>query len=62
LDSTLIELARQHNVTLPAYTEAELRQLVFKDNHDSLDDYLRGFPYITAVMQQPDALERIAYE
>lgn len=55
--STLIELAQKHGVTLPAYTEEELRSLVFKDNYDSLEDYLKGFSYITAVMQQPAALE-----
>lgn len=60
--STLIELALKHQIPLPAYTENELRRLVFKDHYNSLDEYLRGFSYITAVMQQPEALERIAYE
>ncbi|GAB5034489.1 adenosine deaminase [Nannochloropsis oceanica] len=60
--STLIELAQTHGVELPAYTEEGLRTLVFHDAYDSLVDYLRGFPPIVRVMQQPGALERIAYE
>jgi adenosine deaminase len=35
---------------------------VFKDSYESLNDYLHGFKYIAAVMQTPDALERIGYE
>eukprot|EP00624_Nannochloropsis_granulata_P003737 evm.model.NODE_28852_length_12777_cov_25.675354.4 len=60
--STLIELAQTHGVELPAYTEEGLRTLVFHDAYDSLVDYLRGFPLIVRVLQQPGALERIAYE
>ncbi len=60
--STLIELAQKHKVELPAYTEESLREKVFKENYANLVDYLRGFPLIVRVMQQPGALERIAYE
>jgi len=60
--STLIELAQEHHVDLPAYTEEGLRALVFRETYDSLVDYLRGFPLIVRVLQQPGALERIAYE
>lgn len=35
---------------------------VFKDHYDSLNDYLKGFPLILKVMQQPGAAERVAYE
>lgn len=60
--STLIELARDYGVTLPAYTEEGLYEKVFKERYDSLADYLRGFQYTCAVMQTEPALERIAYE
>jgi adenosine deaminase len=60
--STLIELARKRKVELPSYTEEGLRKLVFKDRYKSLGEYLYGFMFTTAVMQDPEALERVAYE
>ena len=36
---TLLELADQHGVALPAKTEAELFEHVFKDKYLSLEDY-----------------------
>lgn len=60
--STLIDLARQHNVKLPAYTERGLRKTVFKNTYSSLVDYLQGFAYTDAVMQDAPSIERIAYE
>jgi adenosine deaminase len=60
--STLIELAKENGITLPAYSEAELRRLVFKDKYDSLTDYLKGFAYTTAVLQTKSALARVGYE
>jgi adenosine deaminase len=59
---TLIELAQDVGVDLPAYTEDGLRELVFKDTYNSLVEYLQGFQYCTAVLQRPDALDRVAYE
>ncbi|HOU52679.1 MAG TPA: adenosine deaminase family protein [Myxococcota bacterium] len=59
---TLIELARQRGVALPSETEEGLRELVFKDRYANLVEYLAGFNYTTAVMQDPEALERVAYE
>ncbi|MFT7519134.1 MAG: adenosine deaminase [Kiritimatiellia bacterium] len=60
--STLIELAQQQKVKLPSYTEDGLRQLVFKDQYRDLPDYLHGFAYTCAVLQELEALERSAYE
>jgi len=60
--STLIELAKKHKVTLPSYTEEGLRRLIFKDHYAHLPDYLKGFAYTHAVMQNADNLERIAFE
>lgn len=59
---TLIELAKDQGVKLPSYTVEGMKKLVFKDKYKSLAEYLSGFQYTCAVMQNPEALERIAYE
>lgn len=59
---TLIELAREQRVKLPSYSEDGLRRTVFKNTYASLPDYLKGFAYTCAVMQNAESLERIAYE
>jgi adenosine deaminase len=60
--STLIELAEENDISLPAYTEKELKQKVFKDKYENLEAYLEGFKYINLVLQSEPALERAAYE
>ena len=60
--STLIELARENGVKLPAYDEKGLHRLVFKNKYASLTEYLKGFLYTTAVLQKESALERVGYE
>ena len=60
--STLIELAREAGVELPAWDEKGLRELVFKEKYQSLEEYLRGFALTTAVMQSDNALFRVSYE
>lgn len=60
--STLIELAQKDGVALPAYTEKGLREQVFKNKYNSLPEYLQGFNYTTAVMQNRDNIVRISYE
>jgi adenosine deaminase len=59
---TLIELAKLQRVKLPSYSEDGLRRLVFKNVYASLPDYLQGFAYTCAVMQDAESLERIAFE
>jgi len=59
---TLIELARQHRVELPSYTEGGLRETVYKDRYASLGEYLQGFKYTVAAMHDAEALERVAAE
>lgn len=59
---TLIELARARGVALPSFTEEGMRELVFKSHYASLVEYLGGFGWTCAVMQDPEALERIGYE
>lgn len=60
--STLVELARERQITLPSETAGGLMETVFHDRYASLDDYLRGFAYTGAVMQDAEALERVSYE
>ncbi len=59
---TLIELAHENKVELPAWNEAGLRRLVFKNAYTDLTEYLKGFAYTTAVLQTASALERVGYE
>lgn len=59
---TLIELAKHQRVKLPSSTEDGLRRLVFKDRYRNLSEYLTGFAYSCAVMQDAESLERIACE
>jgi adenosine deaminase len=59
---TLIDLAKKYKVKLPSNTVEGLNKEVFKDNYKDLVDYLQGFGYSIAVMQDPESLERISYE
>ncbi|MBU6154759.1 MAG: adenosine deaminase family protein [Bdellovibrionales bacterium] len=59
---TLIELARGRNVQLPSFTEEGLRKTVFKSSYSNLGEYLSGFQYTCAVLRDPEAIERVAYE
>ncbi len=59
---TLIEIAQKEKIELPSYTVDGLNELVFKDDYESLEEYLKTFGYSCAVMQRPEYLERIAYE
>ncbi|MBM4397703.1 MAG: adenosine deaminase family protein [Deltaproteobacteria bacterium] len=59
---TLIELAHERKVKLPSETASGLMETVFKERYASLDEYLRGFRYTCAVLQDREALERAAYE
>lgn len=60
--STLIELAKENGISLPSYTEEGLKELVFKDKYENLGEYLKGFAYTGAVLQDKSSLERVAYE
>ncbi|MCK4907178.1 MAG: adenosine deaminase family protein [Spirochaetes bacterium] len=59
---SLIELAKQQKVELPSYTQEGLNEIVFKPEYASLDEYLKGFAYTCAILQDKEALERSAYE
>lgn len=60
--STLIELAESRGIALPSMTEAGLKAEVFKPSYADLDEYLSGFQWTVAVLQDSEALERAAYE
>jgi len=59
---TLIELARERKVKLPAYSPAGLYKKVFKESYADLPEYLQGFGYTTSVMRDAESLERVSYE
>lgn len=59
---TLIELAKERGVELPAWDEAGLRREVFRDSYANLGEYLHGFMYTCAVLRDAAALERCAFE
>jgi adenosine deaminase len=59
---TLIGLARRRGVALPSYTEAGLRELVFRPSYANLGEYLAGFQYTVAVLQDHEALEQTTFE
>lgn len=59
---TLLELADAQGLTLPGNSEEALKEKVFKTQYKDLPEYLAGFQYTVAVMQNEAALERIARE
>ncbi|MGQ9806876.1 MAG: adenosine deaminase [Chlorobiales bacterium] len=62
--ATVIELAKEQGYTkLPTTDAHDLAKWFFRGaNKGSLAEYLEGFAHTCAVMQTPDALERVAYE
>lgn len=59
---TLIELARAQRVALPSSTPQGLLELVFKRAYKNLPEYLKGFEFTVACLQDAESLERAAYE
>src|SRR4029453_6104594 len=59
---SLIEMARERGVPLPSQTEAGLRDTVFRPFYRNLQEYLEGFRYTVAVLQDAESLERAAFE
>ena len=60
--ATLIDLAKARGVALPSTTEAGMNELVFKASYADLGEYLAGFAWTCAVLQDEEALERVGYE
>jgi len=59
---TLLDLAKQHRVKLPSRTRDGLLELVFKRAYRNLPEYLKGFEFTVACLQDAESLERAAYE
>ena len=59
---TLIELAKEHGVKLPSNSPDGLLRTVFKRAYKNLPEYLKGFEFTVACLQDPESLERAAYE
>jgi adenosine deaminase len=59
---TLIDLAAEREVTLPAHTALGLSEYMLVRNAASLEDYLTRFSVTLSVMQDAESLERIARE
>src|SRR5947199_6315098 len=61
--STMLELAEQQGVRLPADSEQGLADAIkIGQRHRSLEEYLKGFDITLSVLQTEDALYRAAYE
>jgi adenosine deaminase len=60
--ATLIDLAKSRRVALPTETEQGLLERVFRERYRDLPEYLEGFRYTIAVLQDAEALERAAFE
>jgi adenosine deaminase len=59
---TLLELADARGVSMPATDADRLAAAVRADRAGSLEDYLRVFELTLSVLQDAEALERVAYE
>jgi len=60
--ATMLELAPAAGVALPADTAEGLRRWMLVSDARNLDDYLARFEHTIALLQDPDAIERVAYE
>jgi len=60
---TLLDLAKKQNVELPSSDPKKLKKLLVPGLHcKSLVEYLRPFDIVLSVLQEEDALSRVAFE
>jgi adenosine deaminase len=59
---TMLALARQAKVSLPATDADRLRRFMRVDDASNLEEYLRRFDITIALLQTPESIERVAYE
>ncbi|CAN5443291.1 adenosine deaminase [soil metagenome] len=59
---TILELAGERKVRLPADDSDRLRRVLVQDNAANLVEYLKAFDVTLSVMQDYESLRRIAYE
>ena len=60
--TTMLELARQAGITPPASNPEALRAYMLVDNAHNLEEFLTRFDVTIALLQTPEAIERVAYE
>ena len=60
--STMIDLARAAKVDLPSTDPGELERFMVVRDARNLEDYLKRFDITVALLQTPEAIERVAYE
>lgn len=60
--TTMIELARAADLDLPTRDPDALRQYMLVDDARNLVDYLARFDITIALLQTPEAIERVAWE
>ncbi len=59
---TMLELAVEEGLTLPAAEPEALRRWMLVDDATNLEEYLARFDVTIALLQRPEAIERVAYE
>lgn len=60
---TILDLAKKQNITLPSNDPGKLKKILIPGlNCKNLVEYLKPFDITLSVMQEPDAIERIAFE
>lgn len=59
---TMIDLAHDAGIALPTSDPAALRRYMLVSDARHLEDYLARFELTIALLQTPDAIERVAYE
>jgi adenosine deaminase len=60
--ATMLDLARQQRIRLPADTPQALAQVMLVRDAKSLEEYLQKYEITLSVLQTAAALERVAYE
>ena len=60
--STLIDLARAAGTALPSSDPEVIRKFMLVDHAHDLEEFLRKFDTTIAVLQTPEAIERVAWE
>jgi adenosine deaminase len=60
--ATLLELAREHSVAVPADTTEALATYMHADDARHLEDYLERFELTISVLQTEASIERVAFE
>jgi adenosine deaminase len=59
---TMLELAAEIGMVLPVSEPDALRRWMLVDDARNLEEYLARFEYTIALLQTPEAIERVAYE